>query len=233
MKQDFLTGARHAIPIFLGYLSVSFGFGILAVQNGLSPAVAAIISVTNLTSAGQAAGVVIMAQAGSLIEMAFTQLVINIRYALMSLSLSQKLDPRFTLPHRFAASYGITDEIFAMAASRPGLLTPAYLYGLIAVSFAGWVGGTVLGALAGSFLPGSVTDAMGLVLYAMFLAIIIPPARKDRAILLVILAAAGLSCVCAYLIPQLTSGFAVIVCAVAAAALGAFLHPIPDEEADA
>ena len=127
MKQDFLRGMQHGIPIFLGYLAVSFGFGILAVQCGLSPATAAVISVTNLTSAGQTAGVLIISQAGSLIEMALTQLIINIRYALMSLSLSQKLSPRFTLFHRLAASFGITDEIFAVSAAQEGLLQPAYL----------------------------------------------------------------------------------------------------------
>ena len=182
MKKDFTRGMRHGIPIMLGYLSVSFGFGILAIQKNLSILAAVGISVTNLTSAGQAAGVGVIAAGGSLMEMVLCQIVINLRYSLMSLSLSQKLDKSFTMPHRLIAAYGITDEIFALAVSQPEPLRPAYMYGLILTPFIGWSAGTLLGATAGNLLPASVTTAMSLMLYGMFIAIIVPPMRKNKVI---------------------------------------------------
>lgn len=226
----FFKGLYHGIPIALGYLSVSFGFGIMAVKAGLSILAAVGISVTNLTSAGQAAGVAIIAAGGSYIEMALTQLVINIRYSLMGLSLSQRLDKSFTTPHRLLASFGITDEIFAVASAQPGRVTPWYMYGLILISFLGWSGGTLLGAAAGQFLPAAITDAMGIVLYGMFLAIIIPPARKEKSVLTAVVIAALFSILFSYLITAVSPGFAVIISAIAASAVAALLFPIDEEE---
>ena len=214
------------IPIGLGYLSVSFGFGIMAVGAGLSIFEAFIISLTNLTSAGQAQGVAVIAAGGTLIEMAIVQLVINIRYSLMALSLSQRLDKKFTPIHRILASYGITDEIFALCSTREELLTPAYMYGVIFVSAFGWT----LGAIAGELLPAAVSSALGIVLYGMFIAIIIPPSRKDKAILFVILAAAALSCVIYYLMPFISGGFAVIICALVISAAAALIFPRKEEQ---
>lgn len=230
MNTSFRKGLLHGIPIALGYLSVSFGFGILAVRSGLSVSAAVAISMTNLTSAGQAAGVGIIAAGGSYLEMALTQLVINIRYALMGLSLSQKLDNKFHLPQRLLTAFGITDEIFAVASAQPEKLTPPYLYGMILVAFAGWTSGTLLGAAAGQILPKAIIDAMGIVLYGMFLAIIIPPARKSRSVLTVVCIAALCSILFRYLFTAVSSGFAVIFCAIVAAAVGALLFPVPDEE---
>lgn len=230
MKNDFSRGMREGIPIFLGYLSVSFGFGILAIKSGLSAVTSVLISMTNLTSAGQAAGVAIIAAGGTLFEMALTQLVINIRYALMAMSLSQKLDSSFNTPRRMAVAFGITDEIFAMASAREGTLSAPYMYGLILIAFLGWTAGTALGAAAGELLPSVLIDAMGIVLYGMFLAIIIPPARKMRSVLVVVLLAALLSTACKFLLPGLSSGFAMILSAIAAALAGALLFPLRFEE---
>ncbi len=226
---SFRRGLMHGIPIALGYLSVSFGFGILAVKSGLSVTEASMISLLNLTSAGQAAGVGVMAHGGSLAEMALVQLTINIRYALMALSLSQKLDKRFTLPHRMLAAYGITDEIFGVCAAQEEPLVPVYMYGMTLIAATGWVTGTFLGAFAGALLPPPVTAALGIVLYGMFLAIIVPPAKKQRSILCVVLAAAAMSVVCKYLLPMISEGFAVIICAAAASVLGALLFPREEE----
>lgn len=228
MKSDFLRGMSHGIPISLGYLSVSFGFGIKAVNAGLSVLESSLISATNLTSAGQAAGVDIIAIGGTLIEMILVQLTINIRYSLMSLSLSQKLDRRFTLPHRLAASYGITDEIFAVCSAQKQKLTPAYMYGMILIAAVGWITGTALGAAAGQLLPESISNALGIVLYGMFMAIIVPPARKQRSILTVVLAAALISILFKYLITAVSSGFAVIISAVIASVVGAVLFPVEE-----
>lgn len=181
MKSNFFRGISHGIPIALGYLSVSFGFGISAVRSGLSVFAASAISATNLTSAGQAAGIDIIVAGGTILEMILVQLTINIRYSLMALSLSQKLDKKFTTPHRLVASYGITDEIFAVCSAQPNMLVPAYMYGMIFIAAVGWILGTFLGASAGQILPESVSSAMGIVLYGMFLAIIIPPAKSRKA----------------------------------------------------
>ena len=232
MKSQFVKGMSHGVPIMLGYLSVSFGFGIMAVKAGLPVSAAVLISALNLTSAGQAAGVTIISAGGTIIEMILTQLTINIRYALMALSLSQKLDKSFKLPQRLAVSYGITDEIFAVASAQPEKLSPLYMAGLILVSFIGWVSGTFLGAAAGQLLPKSLTDAMGIVLYGMFIAIIIPPSRKSKKVLTVVVIAAGISILFRYLITAVSGGFAVIISAVAASAAGALLFPVNDGEED-
>ena len=224
-KTKFFKGMADGIPIGLGYLSVSFGFGIMAVGAGLSPFEAFVISLTNLTSAGQAQGVSVIAAGGTLAEMALVQLVINIRYALMGLSLSQKLDKRFTPIHRFFAAYGITDEIFAVCSSQKEPLLPGYMYGVIVVSTFGWTLGTFLGAMAGELLPKPVSSALGIVLYGMFIAIVIPAAKREKSILTVSVIAALLGIVCKHLLPFISGGFAVIICAAAASVIGALLFP--------
>lgn len=229
MKSLFVKGLYHGIPIALGYLAVSFGFGIMSLRSGLSIAETVMISVTNLTSAGQAAGVSIIAAGGGFIEMVMTQLVINLRYALMALSLSQKLGEEFNTPRRLLVAFGITDEIFAVSSVQSGPLRPVYMYGLILISAAGWTLGTALGAAAGSILPEALTDAMGLVLYGMFLAIIIPPARESRSVLLAVLIAAGLSVLFYYVFTAVSGGFAIIISAVAASLAAALLFPVADE----
>lgn len=230
MNSQFRKGLLHGIPIALGYLSVSFGFGIMAVQKGLSVFEAVMISVTNLTSAGQAAGVEIIAAAGTVFEMILTQLIINIRYSLMGISLSQKLDKSFTTPHRLAVSFGITDEIFAVSSAQIHPVTPAYMYGLILISFLGWGTGTFLGAAAGEILPEMITEAMGIVLYGMFIAIIVPPSRKEKSILLVVAIAAVISILFRYVFTAISGGFAVIISACVAAAAGALLFPVKEAE---
>lgn len=230
MKKEFVKGRRHGIPIMLGYLSVSFGFGVLCIQQNLSILAAVGISVTNLTSAGQVAGVGVIAAGGSLIEMILCQLVINLRYSLMSLSLSQKLDPSFNLMHRLFVGYGITDEIFAVASSQTEPLKPSYMYGLILTPFLGWSTGTLLGAIAGDIMPASVTAALALMLYGMFIAIIIPPAKKNHKVLVVILIAAALSVIMHYLLPMISGGFAIIIAAVISSVIGALIFPVSEQE---
>lgn len=230
MKSDFLRGMSHGIPISLGYLSVSFGFGIKAVGAGLSVLASSLISATNLTSAGQVAGVDIIAVGGTILEMVLVQLTINIRYSLMALSLSQRLDRKFTLPHRLLASYGITDEIFAVCSAQKQKLTPWYMYGMILISAVGWVTGTALGATAGQLLPESISNALGIVLYGMFIAIIVPPAKKQRSVLVVVVISAVISVAFRYLMTAVSSGFAVIISAVIASATGAFLFPVEEDD---
>ena len=233
MKKLFFKGVRDGIPIFLGYLSVSFGFGILCINLGLSVATAVGISITNLTSAGQVAGVGIIAAGGTLIEMVLTQIVINLRYSLFAIALSQKLDSSFTTPHRVLASFGITDEIFAVSYAQEGKVKPIYMYGLILVSTSGWVLGTLLGAVLGQVLPASVSAAMGIMLYGMFLAIFIPPAKKERGVLIAVIMAALCSLLFEYVLTFVSGGFAVIISALVSATVCAVLLPVAEEEEDA
>ena len=233
LKKEFLRGVGSGVPICLGYFSVSFGFGILALKSGLTTFEAVMISMTNLTSAGQAAGVEIIAASGSLAEMALTQFIINLRYALMGLSLTQKLDGSFTLPHRFLASFGITDEIFAVASAQKKPIVPIDMYGMILISFIGWTLGTLFGAIAGTLLPTVVTDAMGLLLYGMFIAIIIPPAKKDRGVLCAVLIAAGCAVLFRYVLTFVSVGFAIIISAIIASVVCAMLFPIREESEEA
>ncbi|MCI5957843.1 MAG: AzlC family ABC transporter permease [Clostridiales bacterium] len=232
MLAAYKRGLRPGVPIALGYLSVSFAFGIQATSLGLSPLQAMMISFFNVTSAGQLAGLQLMAAGAGLTEMALTQLTINLRYALMSLSLGQKLDGSMTLPHRLLLSFCNTDEVFAVASQQPGKIGRAYLYGLTNGPFVGWVSGTLIGALAGGLLPKAVTDALGIAIYGMFIAIILPPFRRSREVRTVIAVSVALSCLLT-LVPVfhfISDGFRIILCAVAASALGAWLMPRPAED---
>ena len=226
------AGLRDGIPIGLGYFSVSFTFGMLAVKSGISPFHAVLISLLNLTSAGQFAGLTVIVSGASLLEMALTQLVINIRYALMSVSLSQKLDASVKVRQRLLIAYGNTDEIFAVASAKPGTLGKWYMYGLMLIPVAGWVGGTLTGAVASTLLPAAVISALGVALYGMFIAIVVPVARESREVLLVVATALMLSTAFYYLpvLKEISSGFSIIICTVAAAALGAWLFPVKEEE---
>jgi predicted branched-subunit amino acid permease len=228
----FRNGISDSIPIGLGYLSVSFGFGVAAATGGLSPLIAIIISLTNMTSAGQVAGVAVMMAAGGLVEMALTQLTINLRYSLMSISLSQKLDASFSLIHRAICGFGITDEIFAVASSKKGSIGPRYLYGLILLPYLSWSLGTVLGALAGSLLPDALKNALGIAIFGMFIAIVLPDAKKSLGVALASLISAAISCALYYIpvFSSIGSGFSIIICALIASAVVAALCPIKDEE---
>lgn len=225
-------GLKDGIPIGIGYFSVSFTFGMLAVKSGISPFHAVLISLLNLTSAGQFAGLTVIITEASLIEMALTQLVINIRYALMSISLSQKLDSSVTLKNRMAIAYGNTDEIFAVASSKPGTVGKNYMYGLILVPVAGWVGGTLTGAVASTILPAAVISALGVALYGMFVAIVVLTAKEHKEVRSVVILALILSTAFYYLpvIKEISSGFMIIICTVLAAAVGAVLFPVKEEE---
>ncbi len=169
MQNNIKQGLKDGIPIALGYFSVSFTFGMLAVNHGMKPFHAVLISLLNLTSAGQFAGLNVILAGSSLVEMALTQLVINMRYALMSLSLSQKFARSVHTGHRLAIAYGITDEIFAVASSKKGKVGQWYMYGLISLPVVGWVSGTLGGAVASTIMPEFIRSALGVALYGMLM----------------------------------------------------------------
>lgn len=230
---DFKRGFRDGLAIGLGYLSVSFSFGILAVTAGLSWWQAVLVSLTNVTSAGQVAGVGIMTGGGSLAEMAVATLVINIRYSLMGISLSQKTDETMNTPARLFTGFFITDEIFGVASSKDGMVSRRYMTGLGLLPIAGWVLGTLIGAVLGNVLPEMVTNALTIMIYGMFIAIVLPAARRSKAVMTVSVISCCLSAVF-YYVPVLkdtiSSGFATIICAVAAALAGAVFMPAGRKE---
>lgn len=228
----FKQGLKNGIPIFLGYLAVSFTFGIQAKSMGIATLQAALISATNLTSAGQFAALGVIASAASYIEMALTQLVINLRYCLMSSSLSQRFDTKMNPIHRYLISFGVTDEIFGVSSAyEHENIPPAYCYGLIAASWPGWVLGTVLGAVSGDILPANILSALGVALYGMFIAIIVPPAKNNKVLLGIVIISmlASLAFAVTPLLQEISSGFRVIILTVVIAGAAAYFFPVKED----
>ena len=216
---NFKQGIRDGIPIGLGYAAVSFAFGILAVDKDLTVSEAVLISFTNLTSAGQFAGLTIIAELGTLVEMALSQFIINLRYMLMAISLSQKVDDDFSGIWRWILGFAITDEIFAVAI-------------LTIVPIIGWTIGTLGGALMGNILPAIITNALGVALYGMFIAVVVPKAREDSHVFIAVCIAIAISTVLKYtpVFANLSGGFAIIICTVAASLIAAILFPVEVNE---
>ena len=234
MKDNaFFKGVRRGIPVGVGYFSVSFGFGAMAAAQGITAGDAALISATNLTSAGQFAGLTLILASAGLWEMILTMLVINSRYALMSLALSQRMGREIGFLPRLLIAFINTDEIFALAMAEKGKLTTPFLLGLGAAPFLGWTGGTLLGALAGTVLPGNIRTALGVMLYGMFIAIVIPPAKEEKPVMVAAVLALVLSCLFTWapVLNRVSAGISIVVCTVAAAAFCAWKFPIDDEEA--
>lgn len=227
----FLRGLRAGIPIGLGYLSVSFTFGIMAISMGFEWWQAVIISMTTVTSAGQLAGINSMLIPGQYAAMLISQLTINLRYAFMSMSLSQKVTGRFSGIKRWLLGFFMTDEIFAVASAEREV-EPKFFLGLSIIPYVGWACGTLIGALVGNILPPMVMSALCIAIYGMFLAIVVPPARESRAVLAVVAMAALLHCGFYYIpyLKDIPSGISISICAIIAALLGAFLFPLKDEE---
>ena len=230
-KNEFTAGLRAGIPVCVGYFSVSFGFGAMAVSMGLSIFQAILISATNLTSAGQFAGLTVIATGGAIIEMILTQLVINSRYGLMGLALGQRLGPGVGSGKRLCAAFFDTDEVFAIGMAREGRLSTAFFIGTGVISAVGWVSGTALGAVAGSLLPVSVRLALGALLYGMFIAIVVPQARQEKPMLACMVLALIISCLFAWVpgLKQVSSGLAIVLCTVITAAVCALLFPVAEE----
>lgn len=228
----YCTGVRRGLPVGVGYFSVSFGFGAMAAANGIRALDATLISASNLTSAGQFAGLTLILASAGLWELILTQIVINSRYALMSLALSQKMGSRIGFWPRLVIAFFNTDEIFALAMAEKSPLTVPFMLGLGFMPFIGWTSGTLLGALAGSVLPLAVRTALGVMLYGMFIAIVVPPARQEKPVLATVALALILSCLFTWVpgLNQVSAGISIVVCTVAAAAVCAWLFPIPEEE---
>lgn len=230
--EEFKEGIRDGIPICLGYISVSVAFGMTAVLSGIPVWAAVLISLTNVTSAGQFAGTNLLVAQGTYLELALTTLIINIRYFLMSLSVSQRVEQRMGIGKRLAVAFGITDEIFAVSMQRKKRLSASYMAGLILTPVLGWTGGTLIGATATSLMPPILSAALGIALYGMFIAIIIPPARIHKSVLYAVLLAVVLSCLFYWMpgLKKLSGGWSIIIITVAVSALMAWKFPVSTED---
>ena len=224
----FVRGLRDGLPIGLGYFAVSFTLGIAAKRAGLTALQAGLLCLLTNASAGGYAGITVIAENGTYLTMAVMILVANARYLLMSAALSQKFHPDTPLIHRFLIAYEITDEVFGVEIASPGFLRPSYVYGVFVLPLLGWGGGAYLGVVMGNLLPPALVSALSVGLYGMFLAIIIPPARKDRVVLVLVILSFLLSAVCSHL--PLSSGTRVILLTVVLSAAAAWRFPRREEE---
>lgn len=232
--QDVKEGIKDGMPIALGYFSVSVAFGVSAVNSNVPWWGATLISLTNLTSAGQKAGVDVMAVGGSILLIVLTTLIINMRYFLMGVSMSQKVEERMPVWQRLLVAFGITDEIYAVSMGRRCDLTASYMAGLIIPPIFGWTGGTLLGSVATNFMPRVLADAMGIALYGMFIAVIVPPCKENKKVLGAVVMAIVLSVLFTYLpyIKSLETGWAVIIITLVVSSIAATLFPVKEDEAD-
>lgn len=232
IMQEFIDGFKRGIPIGLGYFPVAFSFGVLCISNGLPLGLATLISLTNLTSSGQFAGVNLIIAHATYFEISLTLLLINLRYFLMSLSLSQKIDQAMNTVQRMIISFGITDETFALASLEEDTITFKWMAGFILSPIIGWSSGTLAGEVIMGFLPASVQGAMGIALYGMFLAIIIPASKKSKEVAIVVLMAIVAHSLLNYvpLFSMLTTGVKLIAATLMATVAGALLFPREEAE---
>ena len=226
----YLQGAHDGIPIAMGYLAVSFTLGIAARNVGLGAFPASLMSITNLTSAGQFAGYSLIAAGAGYLEVVIMIIVANARYLLMSCAMSQKISPETPLRHRMLLAVDITDEIFGLSVAQPKRLNPFYTYGMVAAAAPGWALGTFLGVVVGNILPQNIVTALSVGLFGMFIAVIVPPARKNTVIALLIAVSMAASFALSRLSAvELSAGVRTIILTVAISGAAAFLFPLREE----
>ena len=230
---SYVRGLKAGIPIGLGYLSVSFTFGIMAISYGLSWWQALVISMATVTSAGQFAGIGVMLHPGQYLEMLVSQLTINVRYSFMSISLSQKTDAKFKGIYRWLLGFMMTDEIFAVASAEKEV-SRSFFAGLATIPYIGWSTGTLIGALLGNVLPQRLMSALSLAIYGMFVAIVTPGLKEGKSVVVVVMLSLVLSSIFYYvpLFAQVSSGLSISICAIVAALIGAVLFPIKEDGND-
>lgn len=228
----FKSGMKDGVPIGLGYLAVSFSLGIMAKSAGLTPFQGFLVSLLCNASAGEFAGFSVIAAAGSFLEMAMAILVANARYLLMGCALSQRMEPGLALRHRLIMAFDITDEVFAITIARPGWLNPYYTYGAMVTTMPFWAIGTALGVMAGNMLPANIVSAFSVALYGMFLAVIIPQAKKDKVVAVLIVISFALSYLGTYIpfIKTMSDGTKTIIFTILISAGAAILFPRKPQE---
>ncbi|GFI61165.1 inner membrane protein YgaZ [Clostridiales bacterium] len=231
-NEQFLRGIHDSVPVALGYLAVSFTLGIAARKSGITPLQAMVASLLNNTSAGEFAAFSLIGAGVSYLETALTTFILNVRYILMSCALSQKLVPNAPIQHRFLIAYDVTDEIFGLGIMSNGCLDPQYMYGIIALASPAWAIGTYLGALTGGIMPVSVLSAMNVALYGMFIAVIVPPAKKDKIIGAIIAVSMVSSFLFSHLpgLRNISSGVAIIILTLVISLAAAGLFPVGERK---
>ena len=232
IKENYLRGLRQGLPIGIGYFAVSFTLGIVMRNAGLSAWEGALMSLVNNTSAGEAAGTAIIQNGGSYAEMALSQLVINLRYLLMSAALILHVDKQLSVKHRMLMSLDITDEVFALSVMQPKPLSPYFSYGVMCSTIPFWAAGTALGIVFGNILPSDIVRALSVALYAMFVAVVIPPCRKNRKLIAVVISSMALSFICsrAPYVSALSEGNRIIILTVVLGTVFALLFPPEEDE---
>ena len=223
---------RDGFPIALAYFAVSFALGITAGNAGFSALQAMILSMTNNASAGEYAAISMVAACAPYAEAALMVAVANARYFLMACTMSQKFSPDTPFYHRLLIGFDLTDELFAINVARKGYIEPPYAYGAMSVAIPGWAVGTALGVIAGNILPEFAVSALSVALFGMFIAIIVPPAVKNRVIAVLVLISFALS-TAANRIPVfdgISQGTKTIILTVLIALCAAVIRPIPADE---
>lgn len=230
-KQIFKEGMRDGLPIGLGYFAVSFSLGITARNIGLTPFQGFLVSLLNNASAGEYAGFTVMAADAAYIEIIFITFITNIRYLLMSCALSQRFSPDTPFIHRFFIGYDVTDELFGIMIARKGYLNPCYTYGAMLLAIPGWSIGTAIGVMAGNILPTRIVGALSVALFGMFIAIIIPPAKKNKVIAgLVMISFVASFCFSRLpVLSDLSEGTRTIILTILISALAAIFFPVKQE----
>jgi predicted branched-subunit amino acid permease len=233
-RKVFCEGIRDGVPIALGYFAVSFSLGIAARKAGFTPFQGFLASLLNNASAGEYAAFALIMSGASYFQVAVITLIANARYLLMSCALAQRFAPGTPFWHRLVIGYDVTDELFGITIARPGSLNPCYTYGAILLAAPAWASGTALGIVAGNLLPLRAVSALSVALYGMFLAIIIPPARKDKVVAVLVAISFALSFACNYLpgILALSDGTRTILLTVLISSVAAVLFPVKDQEAE-
>lgn len=231
-RQAFQDGVRDGMPIALGYLAVSFTLGTAIQKAGMTAFQGMLASFLNNASAGEYVGFSLIAAGAAYWEMAMMTLITNARYLLMSCALSQKFAPGAALIHRLLVGYAVTDEIFGISIARPGYLNPFYNYGAMAVAMPGWAIGTWLGVVVGNILPLRAASALSVALYGMFLAVIIPPARKDRVVASLVMVSFAASFLAERLpfLSGISGGTRTILLTVVIAGVAAMMFPVAGDE---
>ena len=225
-------GFKDSIPICLGYIAVSFTFGIAARNTGLTTFQSSLMSATNYTSAGQFSAIGLIGASALYFEMAVTQLIINLRYCLMSCALSQKLNEKTPLVHKFIVAFGITDEIFGVSVCTEGKLNPFYIYGAMSAAMPGWVLGTFLGVFSGDILSPRIISTLSVALYAMFIAVIIPPAKGNKVLAGLIILSMFLSFIFSKIriLSIISPGFKIIILTILIAGAATVLFPLKEDK---
>ncbi len=234
-RQAFTKGVRNGIPIALGYFAVAFTLGIAASNAGLTAFQATLASLTNNASAGEYAGFTVIAAGSGYIEMIVMQVVANARYLLMSFAMSQKIPQDMKLHHRLLVAFDLTDEIFGISIAEPGKLNPYFSYGAFSVAIPGWSVGTCLGVIMGNILPLNVVSALSVGLFGMFIAIVVPVAKKNKILLGIVLVSMALG-FAFYKIPLfdgISSGTKTIILTVVIALVAAILFPVKEDKENA